>query len=308
MGALDRIGLGYQTQWKGLDKQGKPRGALYTDWNAPKEEWQFNSEAQQYLPPTKTVRPGMVDDLLALPDVVTLGHGPEFSKRASDRTQQLDEGLRQDMGIGPPESWMDYLAEAGGTMLAQIPTPGGESASMKSLPKFLGPLSRMIQRIPKPIRKVAGGIPEWFMPTIQPTPSNLAVGTVAGAALTKYLPEIAARMSSNPDDIWDIAYRAAQDYQNSSPEERKHMLSPDMLMQIANHMDPQEEEPSENFQGESEFLDELLKQPDNIESPEEETTAMAKGGKVTRFPRVRRMLILSPAERAALREIGRAHV
>lgn len=295
MGALDRIGLGYQTQWKGLDPKGKPQGAIYSDWEAPKDQWQFNSEAQQYLPPQRTVRPGMVDDVMALPDVVTLGRGPKFSHDASERTQNLDIALRGEAGIGDPESWGDYLGEAAGVMAAQVPTPGGETGFAS---KFLGPLSKVLRRIPKPVRKVAGAIPEWFMPTIEPTAANYLSGTVGGAALTKYLPELAAHFGTNPDDIWDLATRAAEDYSKASPEDRQHMLSPDLLLQIAQHMDPQEEDqPAENFQGEDDFLDELIGGSGTIEEPNEEVPAMAKGGKVTGGgSRVKRLLLSLPAK------------
>lgn len=262
---------GYRTQWMGLDPQGKPRGALYSDWDAPKSEWVWNSEAQMLLPPTRSVRPGIVDETLALP--AFFGYeGSETVNEASQRVQELDDALRAQYGTPLPESWGDYFGEAGGIMGAQIPMPAGGGKSLA------GALGRYGKYVPEVVRRVGrsrpvriakgilGSVPEWFMPTIEPTPQNYAFGTAAGTLLTKYLPEIvgsseeaAPQLPSEEEDIY-----------LEDPEKVRNPLTMNRIYRDVQEgtLDPD---------AAAYLLEKLLTESGRLE-PEE--TGYAKGGKV----------------------------
>lgn len=216
-----RFGLGFSTQWSGLDPKGKARSAIYTDYDAPHDQWSYNPEAGMDLPPNRAVRPGMIDDLASLPSLAatlsTLGHyqGPQFSQDASKRAQDLDEALRVQLNVSPPEGILQHGAEAAGSMFAQLPValeaPATESASMA--------------------RRVLGPIAEWFSPTIKPSIANYAVGTGAGTALTMGIPKVIEKLEQirNSDDPWRLAAAAAKSGE----------LPPELAFQLAQKLDPQ---------------------------------------------------------------------
>ncbi len=216
-----RFGLGFSTQWSGLDPKGKARSAIYNDYEAPRDQWSYNPEAGMDLPPQRGVRPGMVDELASLPSLAatlgTLGHyqGPQFSQDAGKRAQDLDEALRVQMDVKPPEGVLQHAAEAAGAMFGQIPVPfeapATESAGVA--------------------RRVLGPIAEWFSPTIKPSIANYAVGTGAGTALTMGIPKAIEKLDEirNSDDPWRLAAAAAKSGE----------LPPELAFQIANHLAPQ---------------------------------------------------------------------
>lgn len=244
---VKHFGLGFSTQWGGLDAKGRAQAPIYSDWDAPKSEWQFNPEAGMDLPPQKAVRPGMVDDLASLPELAstlgTLGHykGPQWSQDAGKRSQALDEALRQQMGVAPPEGVLQHAAEAAGTMTAQIPAA------------FEGAASGVSKYVPKIAKKVLGPIAEWFSPTIKPTLKNYAFGTAAGTALTMTIPKVIEKLDEirNSNDPWRLAAAAAKSGE----------LPPELAYKIAQHLDPHEEvdedhEPADNEEFVNSFLGE----------------------------------------------------
>jgi hypothetical protein len=263
---VKHLGHGFATQWTGLDPSGKPQSAIYSDWDAPKDQWEFNSEAQQYLPPARTVRPGIVDETIALPDLLTFGHGPDASAAASERSQALDVALRAQEGIGDPAGVEDYAAEALGTMFAQVPVPGGVGKAVTE--RALGPLARMLPEAPallKKLGKIPGAAVEWFSPTIEPSLGNYLTGTAAGTALTMGLPKAteAVLEHMDRDNPWRVAKRGVEAWEAATPEERerRHLLPPDILIELAQReqpMDLDDEESAEPDEDDQAMIANLL--------------------------------------------------
>lgn len=89
---------------------------------------------------------------------------PKWSRDAEAKTGQLHSAVHKAMGLGDPHGLAENLAEAGGTMLGQIPI-GASKEGLTGL-KALGKLFK------SPL--------EWLGPTIRPSPANYAAGTLFG--------------------------------------------------------------------------------------------------------------------------------
>lgn len=90
---------------------------------------------------------------------------PDWSRAAEARTTQLHDAVHKQMGLTPAKGFMENIAEAGGTMMGQIPIIGQEEKTASLL------------------AKLAKSPMEWLSPSIRPKLSNYAVGTLAGGAL-----------------------------------------------------------------------------------------------------------------------------
>jgi hypothetical protein len=198
--ALKQGAHGFRTQWMGLDDKGALRPPVSSDWDAPKEEWVWNAEAQMALPPQVWTRPGIVDETLAIPDFFSakgkLYDPPDVSKAASARVGALDTALSEAHDVPMPDGWLDYLGGSAGIMAGQLPVPSGvlkgaAGALGRVIPNFIKRGAEIASRVPgaKTVGNVVGSVPEFMLPTIEPSVSNYGMGTVAGAALMKYLPE-----------------------------------------------------------------------------------------------------------------------
>jgi len=192
--------LGAETGWMhyepghGVGKYETPgtaRPFIHYKEGATNENTPIDPETGMLLAPMEIEKPDVVDELASLPELLTLGHGPQFSKNASERSQALDDIMREDLGVKPPSSFLEYLAEAGGSMLGQLPT-GDIGAGVRGLTgasKIAGPLRHLL--------KIPASAAEWFSPTIVPSVRNYIHGTLAGTGITMGLPALTSRLSGS---------------------------------------------------------------------------------------------------------------
>lgn len=263
--AMTQAGHGFRTQWMGLDDKGALRPPISSDWDAPQEEWVWNDEAQMALPPQRQTRPGIVDETIALPTF--FGYkGSETMNEAGQRVQNLDTALRAQHDIPEAETWADYLGGAAGIMAGQLPVPSGiAKGAAGALGRFVPKVVKAAANLPvvKQAGALLGSVPEFMLPTIEPSLQNYALGTGAGAALTKYLPELLGGEEVDPsEDLIDWS-------------------DPSLDSMIRNDLESGAITPEEA----EEFLSLIAAQRAKLEAPTEETSMtggkFAKGGKVT---------------------------
>ena len=105
---------------------------------------------------------------MALP--AFFGSQYEPSVAAMERSGALEETLRDEYDVAAPESWPEYLAEAGGVMGAQIPVPSGMFKGVGALGRYVPKVVKSgvdaVRRIPgvKTATAIAGAIPEFMLP------------------------------------------------------------------------------------------------------------------------------------------------
>lgn len=214
---LDRLRAAYETQLSGFDDEGNLRPMAYTDWDAPKEEWVLNGEAQMLLPPTKYVRPGMVDDILSLPVLVDdIGDATQaldlpfqydtnlrdfdLVGGAEQRMAELSQAVQDKYQLDEPQGLLEHGADAAGMMLSQLTVPVPSGAAVK-------PLSRG-----RKFLKTAAGAPlEFFSPTVVPKLENYAAGTAFGAAMGEYGDDVVGGVVGMFQDDPEAAMAAADE-------------------------------------------------------------------------------------------------
>lgn len=108
--------------------------------------------------------PGVRDRLAALHAKYGSDLAPAWSRSAEQGADATHRGVRAAMGLPAPRGLSENLAEAGGTMLGQLPI-GAARAGESTLAKLAkSPL-------------------EYLGPTIRPSAANYGVGTLAGGIL-----------------------------------------------------------------------------------------------------------------------------
>jgi len=119
--------------------------------------------------------PGIYYDTVAIPalaGVVDDKYAPEFAVEADKKAGRIKEAIRKDMGIEAPRGALEHFANAGGTMLAQLPIPGA-----------------MLNRVLSPVKsagiagKVATSPVEYLSPIVDPKKINYGVGTGFGGTI-----------------------------------------------------------------------------------------------------------------------------
>jgi len=119
--------------------------------------------------------PGIYYDTVAIPalaGVVDDKYAPEFAVEADKKAGRIKEAIRKDMGIEAPRGALEHFANAGGTMLAQLPIPGA-----------------MLNRVLSPVKsagiagKVATSPIEYLSPIVDPKKINYGVGTGFGGTI-----------------------------------------------------------------------------------------------------------------------------
>jgi uncharacterized protein YidB (DUF937 family) len=140
---------GFRSQWSGMDDQGK-------------------------VGIGKGV-PGIYYDTVAIPalaGVVDDKYAPEFAVEADKKAGKIKEAIRKDMGIEAPKGALEHFANAGGTMLAQLPVPGAWLSRVLSPVKSAGIAG-----------KVATSPIEYLSPIVDPKKINYGVGTGFGGTI-----------------------------------------------------------------------------------------------------------------------------
>jgi hypothetical protein len=140
---------GFRSQWSGMDDQGK-------------------------VGIGKGV-PGIYYDTVAIPalaGVVDDKYAPEFAVEADKKAGRIKEAIRKDMGIEAPKGALEHFANAGGTMLAQLPVPGAWLSRVLSPVKSAGIAG-----------KVATSPIEYLSPIVDPKKINYGVGTGFGGTI-----------------------------------------------------------------------------------------------------------------------------
>jgi len=140
---------GFRSQWSGMDDEGK-------------------------VGIGKGV-PGIYYDTVAIPalaGIVDDKYAPEFAVEADKKAGKIREAIRKDMGIEAPKGALEHFANAGGTMLGQLPIPGA-----------------WLKRVLTPVKeagiagKVATSPIEYLSPIVEPKAINYGVGTGFGGTI-----------------------------------------------------------------------------------------------------------------------------
>lgn len=147
--AVKQAVSGFRSQWSGIDDQGK-------------------------VGVGKGV-PGIYYDTVAIPalaGIVDDKYAPEFAVEADKKAGRIREAIRKDMGIEAPRGALEHFANAGGTMLGQLPVPGA-----------------WLKRVLTPVKeagiagKVAASPIEYLSPIVDPKKINYGVGTGFGGTI-----------------------------------------------------------------------------------------------------------------------------
>jgi uncharacterized protein YidB (DUF937 family) len=119
--------------------------------------------------------PGIYYDTVAIPalaGIVDDKYAPEFAVEADKKAGKIREGIRKDMGIEAPRGALEHFANAGGTMLGQLPVPGAWLNRVLSPVKSAGVAG-----------KVATSPIEYLSPIVEPKKINYGVGTGFGGTI-----------------------------------------------------------------------------------------------------------------------------
>jgi hypothetical protein len=147
--AVKQAVSGFRSQWSGIDDQGN-------------------------VGIGKGV-PGIYYDTVAIPalaGIVDDKYAPEFAVEADKKAGKIREGIRKDMGIEAPRGALEHFANAGGTMLGQLPVPGAWLSRVLSPVKSAGIAG-----------KVATSPIEYLSPIVDPKKINYGVGTGFGGTI-----------------------------------------------------------------------------------------------------------------------------
>jgi hypothetical protein len=138
--------------------------------------WNADERRKKGLPPEKRVLPGLVTDTLSLPNV--LGNGPEWSQRMQERADATHEGVNSGMGLSSPQGFRQNALDSLGVMGGQLPIPG-----RAKIDAVRGAGQGALQMMKHYGKKVAGALPEYLSPTVDPRMSNYLLGAGAGGVL-----------------------------------------------------------------------------------------------------------------------------
>jgi len=119
--------------------------------------------------------PGIYYDTVAIPalaGIVDDKYAPEFAVEADKKAGKIREGVRKDMGIEAPRGALEHFANAGGTMLGQLPVPGAWLSRVLNPVKSTGIAG-----------KVATSPIEYLSPIVDPKKINYGVGTGFGGTI-----------------------------------------------------------------------------------------------------------------------------
>jgi hypothetical protein len=147
--AVKQAVSGFRSQWSGMDEKGNVGIGKGT--------------------------PGIYYDTVAIPalaGVVDDKYAPEFAVEADKKAGRIKEAIRKDMGIEAPKGALEHFANAGGTMLAQLPVPGAWLGRVLSPVKSAGIAG-----------KVATSPIEYLSPIVDPKKINYGVGTGFGGTI-----------------------------------------------------------------------------------------------------------------------------
>lgn len=125
---------------------------------------------------------------------------PTWAEEAEERAGKNLAASRKSMGVGEPHGFLQNAAESGGVMFGQLPVPGAVLKKLKLLKagaeaQHLSKMGKFMETA----KKAAGSGVEYLSPTIDPSVSNYAAGTMFGGtagAISDYLNAGAAE----PDD------------------------------------------------------------------------------------------------------------
>lgn len=120
--------------------------------------------------------PGVIDEALSLPALLPEGVGPAWAYRARERADKMHEQVRQQMGLKPPQGFDENFTEGLGTMLGQIPLPGGAIKHVKRYGKEALEAAELVATSPI----------EYLTPTIRPSVENYVAGAGAGAGMQTF--------------------------------------------------------------------------------------------------------------------------
>jgi hypothetical protein len=173
--SLARPLSGFASQVLGEDPD-EPGKLVFPPLHNLKRSWNADARRKAGLPRQEMALPGLISDSMALPDIVTLGNGPQWSKDASDRSERVGGAINEGMGLAPAEGFRQHALESAGMMGAQIPFAG----KAKEIPRATQGALQLLKKYGK---KAAASPFEFFLPTIDPKMSNYLFGSVAGGGL-----------------------------------------------------------------------------------------------------------------------------
>lgn len=120
------------------------------------------------------LHPGLIDSAASLPALIGQ-HAPQWAKNAAERDNLNHESARNYVGLPEPHGFAQNFAEAGGTMLGQLPLPSTR----------LRELLQGLRKVPVAGKMMAATAPvaEWLGPTVDPTMHNYTTGALVGGGL-----------------------------------------------------------------------------------------------------------------------------
>lgn len=170
---LKRVAAGMAASLYGLDETGNPTfgktpGLYYDTLSMGTLPSSILRGVQDYI--ANSAVPGLTE----LPDYQmvqkALFADPEWATKAVDKSIAIDDAVHEDMKLAPPQGFGEHFQENLGTMLTQLPLPGGT-------------FTKGAKAAPGAGRKIAGWMSEYLTPTIDPKIGNYVAGTSVGTGL-----------------------------------------------------------------------------------------------------------------------------
>lgn len=166
------LAAGLLSQVYGLNSDGDA-SFLGMDKDAPTNSDPSGSGMGELAFPS--IRPGMFDEVLALPAM--FGGGPEVSQNAVARTENLAAQINDSMGLEAPRGFDENFSRSLGVMLGQLPVP-----ALKA--KAVGEAGRTgIRKLGQLAKKYGTGATEFFSPVVTPSVGAYASGALFGGTL-----------------------------------------------------------------------------------------------------------------------------
>lgn len=157
-----RVAAGLGSQVLGLDERGRPQ--LGRTPGLVKEALAIPAGLTDIGDALGSRLPVIRDALARLHEKYGADLAPGWSRSAEASADQTHQAVRAAMGLGAPRGAAENLAEAGGTMLGQLPVGAARAGE--------GVLAKLAR---SPL--------EWLGPTIRPSVANYGVGTLAGGIM-----------------------------------------------------------------------------------------------------------------------------
>ena len=204
----NRVGYGVKTQWWGIDPT-----TGEAEYAGPSLQ-ELVTRVPRIRSPLEA-QPGIVHETLAIPELLSFIDEdlvPEISSVSGQKVDELGDRLREDMELPPPTRTRQRAAEALGVMLGQIPVPGGA-------------VKKAGAGVLRKLGKIAGAVPEWFFPTIQPSVTNYALGTGAGTALMELFSRLEQSAAADQSAQLQAEIEAALESGDLSPEDAELLLN-----------------------------------------------------------------------------------